>query len=219
MRALRKSLLLLALAAPLPAAAQTCGNFTDVFPANFFCNDVEWIGNRQVTFGCTATEYCPNNNVLRSQMAAFLRRLGDVLTPQIERTIDVALAQTFDPPFVFCESPSVAVTNYPRQASFAATMMNYNAASSKTIQGELVFSTAGPTGPWQSTGDAVMWQTIGPTVERQTLALVGGPLNLNVGTTYHFAIRVITTAPAVQAAAECQLNVRIESRTGATSPI
>ena len=220
MRALRKSLLLLALAAaPLPAAAQTCGNFTDVSPADFFCNDVEWIGNRQVTFGCTATEYCPSNFVLRAQMAAFLRRLGDALTARIERAIDVASAQTFDPPFVFCESAAVAVTNYPRQATFAATMMNYNAASAKTIQGELVFSTAGPTGPWQSTGDAVMWQSIGPTVERQTLALVGGPLNLDVGTTYHFAIRVLTTAPAVQASAECQLNARIESRTGAASPL
>ena len=80
-----------------------------------------------------------------------------------------------------------------------------------------MYSTAGATGPWTSTGDAVMWQTIDPT-ERTTLALIGGPLNLNVGSTYHFAIRTSTNNPLDTVSGECQLNVRIESRTGAASP-
>ena len=233
MRALRKSLLLLALAAaPLPAAAQTCGGFTDVSPADFFCNDVEWIGNRQVTFGCTATEYCPSNFVLRAQMAAFLRRLGDALTATILRIQDAAFNGTYSPQAVGCIGPNPGlaeppgesgflVANYPRQATFMATLMNYNASATKTIQGRLVFSTTGAGGPWTPTGDFVMWQTVEP-AERSTLTLVGGPLNLDPGadpgTTYHFGIEASTNDPAATVSGECQLNVRIESRTGAASP-
>ena len=36
-----------------------------------------------MTLGCTATEYCPQNNVTRLQMAAFMNRLGNALTPTI----------------------------------------------------------------------------------------------------------------------------------------
>jgi hypothetical protein len=224
MRVMRKWMLLLVLAfAPLPALGQTCGGFTDVFPSDFFCNNVEWIANRNVTLGCTLTEYCPTLAVTRAQMAAFLNRLGDALQPDILRTIDSDFDGTYDPSDVGCVStaypiiPAPPLRDYPRQASFAAVLMNFNAASSKTIQGELVYSTSGGTGPWISTGDAVMWQTVDP-AERTTLSLVGGPLELAVGSTYHFAIRTTTNNPAVTVSGECQLNVRIESRTGTSTP-
>ncbi len=220
MRVLRKWVLLLSLAfAPLPAIGQTCGGFNDVFPADFFCNNVEWIKNRSVTLGCTLTEYCPNNFVLRSQMAAFMQRLGDALAPFIQRTQDNAFNGTYNPPAFGCVSQPFAITDtpdYPRQASFAATLMNYSASSIKTVQGQLVFSINGGT-TWTPTGDFVMWQTIQP-LERTTLALVGGPLSLDVGATYLFAIRATTNEVAATVLGECQLNVRIESRTGASSP-
>ena len=220
MRFLRKWMLLLSLAfAPLPAFAQTCGDFVDVFPTDFFCNNVEWIGNRNVTLGCTATQYCPNNNVLRSQMAAFLNRLGTALTPTILRTIEAPVApSTYDsPPAILCASAAqLPITDFPRQASFAATLMNFNASATKTVQGQLVYSTDnGAT--WLPTGDAVMWQTVDPT-ERTTLALVGGALPLNVGASYSFAIRATTNNPAATVQGECQLNVRIENRNSATPP-
>lgn len=217
MRVLRKWMLLLALAfAPLPAAGQACGGFVDVFPSDFFCNNVEWIANRNVTLGCTASEYCPNQFVLRSQMAAFLNRLGNALQPDILRTIDPDFGGTYDPSDVGCVSAAVPINEYPRRASFGATLMNFNASLSKTVQAELVYSTNGGT-TWTSTGDSVMWQTIDPT-ERTTLALVGGPLDLNVGSTYQFAIRTQTNNPIATVQGECQLNVRIESRTGASTP-
>jgi hypothetical protein len=219
MRVLRKWMLVLSLAfAPLPAVGQTCGGFVDVSPTDFFCNDVEWIGNRAVTLGCTATPggYCPDFPVLRSQMAAFMRRLGDALKPTIQRTQDTAFDGTYEPNAVGCVSADFPVNNYPRQASFAATLYNFNAASTKSVQGELVYSTdAGAN--WQTTGDIVVWHTINPG-ETSTLPLVGGPLNLNVGSTYRFAIRAITNAPMVGIFGECQLNVRIESRTETSTP-
>jgi hypothetical protein len=217
MRFLRKWMLLLSLAfAPLPALAQPCGGFVDVFPTDFFCNNVEWIANRSVTLGCTASEYCPNDFVLRSQMAAFLNRLGDALAPTIQRTTDAAFTGDYDPPAVGCVSAPVLISNFPRQASFAATLMNYNPSVTKTVQAGLVFSTdAGAS--WNPTGDFVMWQTVDPT-ERTTLALVGGPLALTVGSTYQFAIQTATNEPTATVSGECQLNVRIESRTGTSTP-
>jgi hypothetical protein len=56
-----------------PAFAQSCVGFVDVAPADFFCANTEWMKNRAVTLGCTdTTHYCPNEFVLRSQMAAFM---------------------------------------------------------------------------------------------------------------------------------------------------
>lgn len=219
MRVLRKWLLVLSLAAafaPLPAAGQACGGFTDVSPTDFFCNNVEWIANRSVTLGCSATEYCPNRFVLRGEMAAFLQRLGDALKPTIQRTQDPAFNGTYDPNGVGCISADLLIDDYPRQANFAATLYNFNAASTKSVQGQLVYSTdAGMN--WIPTGDNVVWHTINPG-ETSTLPLVGGPLNLNVGSTYRFAIQTVTNAPMVTIFGECQLNVRIESRTGTSSP-
>ena len=218
MRLLRKWMLSLSLAfAPLPAFAQSCG-FNDVFPTDFFCNNVEWIGNRNVTLGCTAMAYCPNNNVLRSQMAAFLNRLGTALTPTILRTIDAPVPpDDYDPPAILCASAAqLPITDFPRPASFAATLMNFNASATKTVQGQLVYSTDNGAN-WLPTGDAVMWQTVDP-AERTTLALVGGSLPLNVGASYLFAIRATTNNPAATVQGECQLNVRIENRNGTSTP-
>lgn len=224
MRVLRKFMLSLSLAlTSLPAFGQQCAGFADVPSSNGFCQDIEWIRNRSVTLGCLSPplQYCPNGLVDRSQMAAFMRRLGDALTPDIIRTIDAAFDGTYNPNGIGCISAPYPITgspDYPRQASFAAILYNFNPtpASPKGVQGELVYSTdAGAS--WQQTGDIVAWHTIDPG-KPSTLPLVGGPLNLVVGSTYQFAIRAITNDPTVSISGECQLNVRIESRTGAASP-
>ena len=83
MRILTSLLAALALAISMSAQAAPCGGFTDVDGSNPgivpFCASVEWIRNRGVTLGCETNLYCPSNNVSRLQMAAFLKRLGDVL--------------------------------------------------------------------------------------------------------------------------------------------
>src|SRR5512134_1344603 len=118
MSALRRCLLVFVLGLPLPAFAQTCGGFADVDPASGFCNNIEWIANRSITLGCPpGGVYCPNDFVLRSQMAAFMNRLGTALTPTILRVTDGTFNGTYNPSAVGCVSTPVAVTNYPRQAS------------------------------------------------------------------------------------------------------
>ncbi len=218
MRVLRKWLLLMVFA-PLPAFGQSCGGFTDVSPVDFYCNNVEWIRNRGVTLGCTATEFCPSLNTIRGQMAAFLNRLGTVLTPTIIRATDANVDGTYNPEAIGCQTATpVAITGYPRQASFNAALFNFNATAPKLVQAQLVFSTNGGTTWLNTTGDFVMQHNL-QIGQQATLALVGGPLDLTVGNSYLFAIRLITLDAIPTIEGQCQLNVRIENRNAATSPL
>ncbi len=60
--------------------------FIDVPIADPFCPSITWIAERGVTLGCVdlgggQALYCPADNVNRTQMAAFLNRLGNALFP------------------------------------------------------------------------------------------------------------------------------------------
>ena len=66
----------------LPAFAQVCTPFTDVPVGDPFCGDIQWMYNRGITLGCTATTYCPAQPVRRDQMAAFMNRLGNIVFQQ-----------------------------------------------------------------------------------------------------------------------------------------
>jgi hypothetical protein len=210
-------MLLLALA-PLPAFGQACGGFTDVTPANFFCNDVEWIKNRGVTLGCTATLYCPNNNVLRSQMAAFLARLGRTLTPTILRVTDAAFDGDYDPEQFGCVSNPVPPdpNPHPRQASFVVSLWNFGTVAIKLVLARIVYSTNGGM-TWTPTADFEFGHTL-TAGEHKTLTFNGGPLDLDTTSTYVFAIRTTTNNPGVDVSGDCQMTVRIENRTSGSSP-
>ncbi len=65
-----------------PAQAQVCTPFTDVAAGDPFCTSIQWMFNRGITLGCTASQYCPGSNVRRDQMAAFMFRLGNVVHQQ-----------------------------------------------------------------------------------------------------------------------------------------
>lgn len=56
--------------APAPATA----TFSDVPVGSQFFAEVEALAKSGITAGCTASAYCPGNNVTRLQMAAFLAR-------------------------------------------------------------------------------------------------------------------------------------------------
>jgi hypothetical protein len=77
---MRRLALLLALALSLltsSAIAQNCDGFTDVLASSPFCPDVTWLATYGVTKGCAPSQFCPNENVTRLQMAAFMHRLGN----------------------------------------------------------------------------------------------------------------------------------------------
>ncbi len=72
-----------ALTAAGPAVhAQLCTPFTDVAAGDGFCSSIQWMHNRGITLGCTASQYCPADPVRRDQMAAFMFRLGNVVHQQ-----------------------------------------------------------------------------------------------------------------------------------------
>jgi len=65
-----------------PAAVFAADKFTDVPASNTFHADISWLANAGVTKGCNPpadTLYCPEDNVSRGQMAAFLRRFAQYL--------------------------------------------------------------------------------------------------------------------------------------------
>ena len=48
--------------------------FTDVAPTDSFCKHVHFLAAQNVTLGCSATQYCPGQNVTRDAMASFIAK-------------------------------------------------------------------------------------------------------------------------------------------------
>ncbi|MFO1311861.1 MAG: Ig domain-containing protein [Burkholderiales bacterium] len=94
-----------------------CGGFTDVTTGDIFCNSSDWLKNRGVTLGCTATQYCPTQFVTRAQMALFMQRLGDAISPAIysDNVIGTGALNVDNRPYV-CITPAFPAMNYPRVA-------------------------------------------------------------------------------------------------------
>ena len=77
-RGVRVALSVLALAALLavPIGVFASHSFTDVPDSNTFHTQIARVKGAGITAGCTPTTYCPDANVTRGQMAAFLARTG-----------------------------------------------------------------------------------------------------------------------------------------------
>jgi hypothetical protein len=78
--------------APLTAVATH--SFDDVPNDNTFHNDIAWLKDAAVTLGCNPPdndEFCPEDNVTREQMAAFMRRLAE------NQVVDAGAIQGFEP--------------------------------------------------------------------------------------------------------------------------
>lgn len=75
-RARTIALILGVTAVAFPLGAFASHQFTDVPDSYTFHGDIDAIRDAGVTTGCSPTLYCPEDNVTRGQMAAFLNRLG-----------------------------------------------------------------------------------------------------------------------------------------------
>ncbi len=63
----------------IPVAGSASHRFDDVPDTNVFHGDISWLADNGITLGCnppTNNNYCPEANVTRQQMAAFMRRLA-----------------------------------------------------------------------------------------------------------------------------------------------
>lgn len=199
------------------AGAQSCAGFVDVPASDGFCPNVEWLKNRSITLGCTdTTHYCPTASVTRLAMAAFMNRLGTALTP-------TALVQDATPGAItisstgseHCISTAFPVAGYPRTAtvngSFAAT-----ASGAVTFRAVTVYSTNGGA-TWTPTGTHFARSTSGAAEWSSSNSI--GAVNMAVGQTYLFAVRVLNEAGTVQlAGSHCQLHALIGNRNGTSTP-
>ena len=63
-----------------PTAVWAAHQFTDVPNSHTFHNAIGWMKDNNITVGCNPpanTQYCPEDNVTRGQMAAFMKRLAE----------------------------------------------------------------------------------------------------------------------------------------------
>ncbi len=145
--------LCLALGATARADAQSCADFTDVNTFNSFCQDIRWLKNRKITLGCTATEYCPDTEVSRLSMAAFMNRLGNVVTPTVLSaedsggTLDPALAH------VLCQT-SVLPARTHNSELIGSGALSFEVTGVKDVPVGIVFSTNGGT-TWNPIGSNI----------------------------------------------------------------
>jgi S-layer homology domain len=101
-RSLIMALIVFALIAATPLAVSAAASFTDVPDTHTFSADIQWLADAGVTKGCnppTNDRFCPEANVNRGQMAAFMHRLAT------SQEVDAGTVQGLDPedlrPFVY----------------------------------------------------------------------------------------------------------------------
>jgi hypothetical protein len=199
--------------------AAPCSGFTDVDDSSVFCPNVDWLKNRAVTLGCTAsTLYCPNEVVFRLSMAAFMNRLGAALTPVLLYNEASGASLDLDsPPQTVCATPQLPAAAYPRSAKASAVLtgnlsvpgtvglrivMSIDNGANWSPLNALPASVGGPNG-WVN---ATVWK---------------GDVPLAPGTGYRFGLRADRaggTGTGDLGAWNCQLDVNVMSRLGATMP-
>jgi hypothetical protein len=106
-----------------------CEAFTDVDAASPFCPSVLWMKQRGITVGCGATTYCPVNSTTRDQMAAFMNRLGAVLTRPAVSVEASPGAVNPDANAIVCSSADQAAATYERRMGVDAVFMGQGQGS------------------------------------------------------------------------------------------
>ncbi len=221
MLTIRAALLAVLLLLAVPAFAQPCSGFTDVDIGNGFCPNVDWLKNRGITLGCTSTTlYCPNDPVSRLAMAAFMNRLGNALTPVTVRVEQAgsAVDLTASPPL--CETADQAITGFPRSFMVWGTITAKGAPDGDVLVQVVRSVNGGAYGPTNQQGR--MFSLRNPVWNGTTVLSSPQPdpqWNLNVGSTYRFALRVLRSGSTSDITSyHCHLILELRSRQGATFP-
>lgn len=194
---------------------QSCGGFTDVAATDGHCNAVEWMRNRGVTTGCTASLYCPTQEVSRAAMALFMNRLGLTLSPALGYTEASGGALPLATQEIACGSQDLSASTYPRQVE-----LHYALALQAT--GALAVGIT----PMMSRNAGATWEPVTQTRMRaQTLAAgwrsASGVALVNVaaGDTVRFALALDRESGAATiAATRCRMSTMAQSRDGTSSP-
>ncbi len=167
------------LIAPLTAYATT-SMFADVPNDHIFVDHINWMKTAGITNGCgDGTNYCPNDDVTRGQMAAFMHRLAT------GRTVDAGTLDGKDSDDYIYDAEWVEKTaTFSGVAPGGGALIFLPCPTNKyvvsgggqSIHREFVISTSTPSNA--DTGWSVAWTNTGSTTIRPTLtarALCAGP--------------------------------------------
>lgn len=124
------------------AMAQTCPPFVDVPGPLGSCPSVTWLKNRAITLGCDATHYCPDALVPRIQMAAFMNRLGNVLTPTVLAAEESGGALVLLNENIVCKTAVLPTRDYRRDAT-AQGSLSFEVTGQQELTVAVVSSTNG----------------------------------------------------------------------------
>jgi serine protease len=196
-----------------------CVVFNDVLNTDPFCANVQWIYNRNITLGCVPGSYCPASTVSRLGMAAFMNREGTALTPV---DLDVPFGDfgtNLAAPQVFCATDDYTASSFPRRAYLRARANFYGPSSAARYTVEHVFSTNGGS-TWNAVPNSLMSVTLftGSPADDKTLVPFGA-MDLAVGTTYQFGLRIARVEGTANPGFYCANFVQIRNRTSASPPL
>jgi hypothetical protein len=197
---------------------QSPSSFDDVVVSDIFCTDVQWLRNRGVTLGCTATEFCPFDVVTRASMALFMKRLAEAIVPEpmfaTGQISDQTIGLPPPPPAAqFClitipDSPNV----YPRAFSITARVSVFGAPDghlSITVRSEAA-------GGMVQTIHQVNIRTTAGVESHVPILFLHKPAAAAGARTYRLGLHSI--APIHVPIADCELRIEARSMTGSAPP-
>lgn len=191
-----------------------CDGFADVAGNSPFCASVSWMKNRGVTLGCGGPNYCPDANVSRLSMAAFMKRLGDSLSGVAILQVQTSGALDFATAPVICQTAQIAVSTAPRRAVLDAVFAGLAGADS-LVRGQLMVSEDnGATWTFtqlftpRATFRAGQWRSMHMTGHR----------DVEAGKAVRFGVMMDrpNTNPSAVTDSTCRLRVRLENSAGFT---
>lgn len=188
------------------AEAAPCAGFDDVPTDSAFCGNVEWVKNRGITLGCTTGLYCPDQAVSRLAMAAFMNRLGSVVSPSTHVAREAMAGATLGGGRL-CETTPLAAVEYARQASVDLRFSGSTVAPAR-IDVQPIYA-AGGSDDWRSVTNVA--QRAHMDASRFTSISEVGTLILQPGMAYRFALMVIDWGypPAQFKAGDCVIRITV----------
>lgn len=162
-----------------PLAAYASHSFTDVPDTQTFHDDIAWMEASGVTKGCNPpdnTQYCPNEDVTRAQMAAFMHRFSEYLgaedgTPTLAD--DAAMLGGHHPEaydtFVFAHTKEfLDEIDPPDPGAFAPVQATFSTftATRVVITGTVTFHSV-------NTGSVKIWAQLGESLCSSNAAIRG----------------------------------------------
>ncbi len=123
----------------VPVAAIAAGGFTDVDDDSVFKGDIAWLADAGVTKGCNPPandKFCPEANVTREQMSAFMHRLA------VNKVVDAATAVKAEHATTADSATSAVAADTAVEAGNADTLDGKD-SSAFVEHGDIVMATDG----------------------------------------------------------------------------